>query len=418
MNKAGTISAKTFGTATTTNDERKKPKIAYAISVTSCQPNSTLVLDGAAVLGHSIHLASSRVNTNSQYDYALYAFVHVDAKSCAPILTQLGYTVLVKEGPPFRVEDIQNEELKSQIELKGCCGSKEFLKLYAYSLVEHPIVVHFDTDVAVLQPLDELFDTMLLGRDDDDDKYSYRKQHLLPSEHVMGNHTLDNDKTTRRPADFYFTRDYHQESKETHDIKQYGVQGGFFAVLPNATMLKELSQRILTERFTTKRGWSNKGYHGYWGATQIQGFLSYVYGEYYSDRAVELNRCIYNSMINDDPYNSKTGHCRTQETTCQDCRETPMDQIKTIHLTTCRKPWECPFLRPPQPLLCREAHKAWFEIRRSLEKSWNQESPKHGWNKEWTLGYCKRVDGVNARTRYYVPLVLPNSNATTTFVSQ
>jgi hypothetical protein len=389
--------AKTFGT---TNDKRA-PKIAYAISVTSCHPsNSTSVLDGAAVLGHSIHLASARVNNKTRYDYALYAFVHVDAKSCAPILTQLGYTVLLKEGPPFRVEDIQNKELQRQIELKGCCGSKEFLKLYAYSLVDHPIVVHFDTDVAVLQPLDELFDTML-GNE-------YRKQ--LPSEHVVvmgGNNNIVDNNKTRPAADFYFTRDYHQESQFTNDPQQYGVQGGFFAVIPNATMLMELSQRILTERFTTKRGWSNKGYHGYWGATQIQGFLSYVYGEYYSDRAVELNRCHYNSMVNDDPYNSKTGRCRTQEAVCQDCRETPMHQIKTIHLTTCRKPWECPFLRPPQPLLCREAHKAWFEIRRSLEESWNQESPKHGWNTEWTLGYCKKV---TARTRYYVPLVLPNAS--------
>jgi lipopolysaccharide biosynthesis glycosyltransferase len=385
----GTISAMTFGT---TND-RREPKIAYAISVTSCLPNSTSVLDGAAVLGHSIHLASARVNNNSRYDYALYAFVHVDAKSCAPILTQLGYTVLLKEGPPFRVEDIQNEQLQRQIELKGCCGSKEFLKLYAYSLVEHPIVVHFDTDVVVLQPLDQLFDTIL------GDEYS-KKQ--LPSEHVMGNNTLD--KT--RIADFYFTRDYLQGSQYTNDPQQYGVQGGFFAVLPNTTMLKELSQRLLTEQFTTTRGWSKKGHHGYWGATQIQGFLSYVYGEYYPDRAIELNRCLYNSMINDDPYHSKTGHCRTRQAICQDCRETPMDQIHTIHLTTCRKPWECPFLRAPQPLLCREAHKAWFEIRRSLEKSWNQEPPQNGWKREWTLGYCKKV---TARVRYYVPLVLPNA---------
>ena len=388
----GSISAKMFGTV----NDRREPKIAYAISVTSCHPNSTSVLDGAAVLGHSIHLASARVNKNSRYDYALYAFVHVDAKSCAPILKQLGYTVLLKEGPPFSVEDIQNEQLQRQIELKGCCGSKEFLKLYAYSLVEHPIVVHFDTDAAVLQPLDQLFDTML------GDEYSRRQ---LPSEHLMGKDTL----AKKRVADFYFTRDYHQGSQFTDDPQQYGVQGGFFALLPNATMLKELSQRLLTERFTTTRGWSNKGYHGYWGATQIQGFLSYVYGEYYPDRAVELNRCIYNSMINDDPYHSKTGHCRTQQAACQDCRETPMDQIHTIHLTTCRKPWECPFLRPPQPLLCRKAHKAWFEIRQSLEESWNQETPRNGWKTEWTLGYCKKV---TARVRHYVPMVLPNASTT------
>ena len=44
----------------------KANQIAYVISITSCRANSTNVLDGAAILGHSIHLASR----NSSYVYA------------------------------------------------------------------------------------------------------------------------------------------------------------------------------------------------------------------------------------------------------------------------------------------------------------------------------------------------------------
>jgi alpha-N-acetylglucosamine transferase len=45
----------------------------------------------------------------------------------------------------------------------GCCGEKEFLKLYSYTLTDYPIVVHLDLDSLVLQPFDDLFDSMLNG---------------------------------------------------------------------------------------------------------------------------------------------------------------------------------------------------------------------------------------------------------------
>lgn len=101
-----------------------------------------------------------------------------------------------------------------------------------------------------------------------------------------------------------------------------------------------------------------------------------------------------------------------------------IDKIMSIHLTTCRKPWDCPHLTENQhPKLCRDAHRAWFQVRQDLEKNvWNRQVPVDGWRYEWTLGYCQRPVGmarllrlVNVtmppgtpkNSRQYVPLILP-----------
>ena len=251
---------------------KTKSVIAYAISLTSCQMNST-ILDGAAILGHSIHLTSK----HSNYDYERYAFVHKqDAASCRPILQRLGWKTIVRDKLPVETDAIQDESLREAVQIKGCCGVKEFMKLYAYTLVDHPIVVHLDTDVVILKPMDELFDTMLL-------KDHYR----LPRYHLMDTHNNSDFDL----ADFYFVRDYLQGSQFTTDKSQFGVQGGFFVVKPNLTMFDELTSRLMTkETYHRKRGWSNQGHTGYWGASQIQGYLSYVYKHHYPGRAIELNR--------------------------------------------------------------------------------------------------------------------------------
>ena len=82
------------------------------------------------------------------------------AEVCALPLKELGYTLL-KRDTPVAVADIEGEFLRSKIEMNGCCGEKELIKLEAYTLVDYPIVVHLDLDVLVLKPLDSLFDLML-----------------------------------------------------------------------------------------------------------------------------------------------------------------------------------------------------------------------------------------------------------------
>jgi hypothetical protein len=129
-----------------------KPKVAYAVSVTGC---TGYLLDAAAVLRHSIHIASR----SSKYDYAMIAFVHPGAVECGVLLSKLNYEVKIRDTP-FNETEISNIDL---IDAQGatCCGFKEFLKLYSYLETSYPVVVHLDMDCIVLKPFDDVFDLML-----------------------------------------------------------------------------------------------------------------------------------------------------------------------------------------------------------------------------------------------------------------
>ena len=63
--------------------------------------------------------------------------------------------------PPVKPSEIRGEHLRKRIHKDGCCGEHEFIKLYAYTITGHPIVVHTDVDFMFYQPMDELFDAML-----------------------------------------------------------------------------------------------------------------------------------------------------------------------------------------------------------------------------------------------------------------
>jgi hypothetical protein len=165
----------------------KKTTIAYAVSVTQCDMEGLAKLqDGAAVLHQSIRLASR----DSRYDYYMVAFVHPSANECAAVLRALGYEVQIRPTP-FNDTIIQNDELALAQE-NSCCGTKEYLKLYSYLLVEFPVVVHLDLDCLVLRPLDDVFDLML------DPGFNRSR---IPIMHL---------KPTELPdrVDFVFTRDY------------------------------------------------------------------------------------------------------------------------------------------------------------------------------------------------------------------
>ena len=54
-------------------------------------------------------------------------------------------------------------ELLCRTHILGCCGEKEYLKLYAYALSEFPIVVHLNLHSLVLRPMEDLFHAMLGG---------------------------------------------------------------------------------------------------------------------------------------------------------------------------------------------------------------------------------------------------------------
>jgi hypothetical protein len=209
--------------------------IAYVVSVTSCKKRE-LVMDGASVLQHSIYLSSLRAG-QSKYDYQMIALVlDPDGKECIDILEYLNYTIHLKTVP-FSISNIRGE-FRNWANRTGCCGEKEWIKLYAYTLQQYPIVVHLDLDCLVLKPLDKLFNAMLYG-----------ERQGIPAMWL-------NDSSPDWPEtiDAFFTRDYGMIGvpgrRKPHQI---GVQGGFLVLRPNQTVFDEYIDLILegtTQRLT------------------------------------------------------------------------------------------------------------------------------------------------------------------------
>ena len=360
-----------------TNNEKPKPGllegeksgahvIAYAISLTSCgSAESPPLVDGAAVLKHSVHLSSIRnadAVKKSKYDYQMIAIIHNDAKSCQPIIEKMGYKTMLVDVP-VPVAEIQGDKLREAVHNSGCCGELEFIKLWAYTITDYPLVVHLDLDTLILQPMDDLFDAALSGSTDGIEKSVMWENEL----HKGGSEEGGNDN----PINAFFTRDYNMVKAGK---KPVGVQGGFIVLKPSHDVFEEF-RGIIREGNYDGRGWGGLGY-AFYGSMTFQGIIPYYYDAIHPGTAVELNRCIYNTMA-DNPRDQETvndvvsGKCRDGRDVCEDCRERGIEEIVTAHFTLCQKPWSClPHGEDMlQHRLCRKLFAEWYRIRADWELS-------------------------------------------------
>jgi len=365
--------------------------IAYAVSVTGC--GSDPITEGAAVLKHSIHRASIQNAGNDdsvgRYDYKMYAIYHPNARSCAMPLEKLGYTLLERETP-VAVKDIKGDFLRKKIVNNGCCGEKELIKLEAYTLTDHPIVVHLDLDTLVLKPMDALFDLMLGTRLD-----------------ASGMDIMWPDEPLPKQIDAYFTRDYNMVGPGT---KYKPVQGGLLVLRPSMESYKEFVDIVREGDFRQGKGWGGK-VGPFYGSMTFQGIIPYFYDVLHPGRTVELNRCIYNQMC-DNPRTKPTvndvvnGDCRDGRDDCEDCRSRPVTDVVTTHFTLCQKPWLC--LSHTQDIiqhrLCRKLHHEWFRIRSDLEVSLQRSAFGTGtYDKDQFFGFCS-----GSGTKGYQRIQLPS----------
>lgn len=144
-------------------------------------------------------------SSGSKYDYKMYAIVHSKlASHCSRPLAALGYEVLLRDVP-VNVSDIRGEYLRRTVHREYCCGADEFLKLYAYTITDHPIVVHTDIDFMYHRPMDDLYDAMLLSVESED---GISARSRIEMEYPNDDPRVENVMPTNIEA--YLTRDYHQ----------------------------------------------------------------------------------------------------------------------------------------------------------------------------------------------------------------
>lgn len=160
-------------------------------------------------------------------------------------------------------------------------------------------------------------------------------------------------------------------------------------VRPSVARFEEL-RAIIRKGDFTNRGWGNSGIGNFWGGQTVQGILAYFYHTVHPEDGQELNRCIYNCMV-DNPYRAGTTRCLDGHETCEDCRLQLVDNVASAHFTICQKPWTCSFHNNPRNMaLCTDLHDKWFRVRDDFEKSLNLDTSYRAKNTRYknSLGMC------------------------------
>lgn len=171
-----------------------------------------------------------------------------------PVLKRLGYIPLVRDTP-VNISDIPKTSwYRHHVEGENCCGSKEFIKLYAYTLTDYPVVVHWDLDVAVLQPLDDLFDAMIFPASSKEGRAARRNLAIQQPYH----------QKLPEQIDAFFTRDI-TSARPWEEIT--AIQGGFVVARPSMEHFELYKEFILEANYTAGRGpgsgWGGLGYGGF-----------------------------------------------------------------------------------------------------------------------------------------------------------
>jgi hypothetical protein len=301
---------------------------------------------------------------------------------------------------------------------------QEYLKLYSYLLLDYPVVVHLDLDTIVLKSMDQVFDMMTA----ETSSRTQRQQFALESSMWYKNATSSLLSAMPKRIDFMFTRDYNMVDPPNLQVHQMGVQGGFLLVRPSQQDFDAMLNLILDggDGYTLGYGWGGKGESavgGFYGAGTIQGLASYYYGSIWNfTRSVELNRCYYNTMVdNPHSFNARLNKtlCTTLEPdlSCQNCRHTPLEEVYTAHFTVCGKPEWCAVLKPNDGKggrLCMELFREWHRMRLSLEMDWIQKFPNyvpelaHVNASESYDMYLRSFFQGHCRDGHYIPLKIPN----------
>jgi len=435
---ASSLSSPPLDEQSSHSDSEPPIKVAYAISLIECTDNhksgqSSIagLVDASLVLRHSIHQNSVRnPSSGSKYDYEMFAIIHRQAESCAPVLQKAGFTTVIRD-PPLQTSEIRGNFLRKKIHTALCCGIDEFVKLYAFVLPgDNPVVVHLDIDYIIAKPMDAVIDSMMGNT-------SELTRSKVEREYTNDPWPIEDGS----PVEAMITRDYHSAGAPG---RKAGFQAGFWVLKPSQThfhaVLDVVREGNYVEGFSRENGWGSLGYGGFVGAMAMQGLMAYYYDVIAPGTSVELNNCRYNSVA---ATVRKKGLCqRDGGKVCEDCMTTAIEDIYSIHYTACRKPWSCINRRTddktntfhrkysiPVNIVnydhCMDALKVWHDVRRDLEvklyaltKDDDIKKGRQGsYNLEFFLGHCAedqskgylRIAGGNPETLERIPELYKNS---------
>merc|ERR1712060_419654 len=199
-------------------------------------------LDSAAALAQSV------LEAKSEFKLDLLAILSPEVINVRPALRRIGYRI-VEKPLPVELSEIKNKQLVKELEVDGCCGPWEYLKLWAWTLDEYDRVLQVDADVHFHRNFDDLF------------KYNTT---LLWTHGALGGSEVMN--------------------------------GGFLVVRPNRQHFDDMVSIVRGGDWRENTGWLGKCCWTYGGRT-IQGLVPAYYIHIILRDHYEIDRCRYNNMV-------------------------------------------------------------------------------------------------------------------------
>ena len=109
-------------------------------------------------------------------------------------------------------------------------------------------------------------------------------------------------------------------------------------VRPDVAIFEEMIEIVRVGDFKKGKGWGGTGIGNWWGGATFQGLVPYYYFKVASKHnpAVEVDRCIYNQMVDREIAPPSRGPPFVGQV---HCRRVPLVEIKNVHFTLCQVGW-------------------------------------------------------------------------------
>mmetsp|Transcript_25490 Transcript_25490/g.42382 ORF Transcript_25490/g.42382 Transcript_25490/m.42382 type:complete len:677 (+) Transcript_25490:80-2110(+) len=361
--------------------EEIPPKnINFVISILECPdldqhgvkenaPPNELFYDMISTLKYSLCDADEdTVIDGEKYSTTFQALIPSDAGDCMGTNGEPFDRVKVLEdlkigvkliGSPVDRESISSDCLRANVD--SDVGVKDLIKLRAFNMTAHEVVVLVDYTTFVLQPLGATIGEFV--------------------------------KSSAKVA---YAEDYTPWGTTPSDNKS-GVNSGFIMIKPSQLEFDSIVNMYKNTPYDCGggTGWASSGVGGFPGAMGTSGILKHYYNQKPAgEKPTILNKCSYN---NDATYHLADGVCRDGKGNCENCQGTASSNIVVAKLTdeVCGKPFACPDKSWPTGHICDKIHQRWFENRVSYEDNHlnggNRAQRDGTFRTNINLGFCEKA---------------------------
>jgi len=287
----------------------------------------------------------------AEMEYSMHALIHPMATECpisegsdvtydrVKLLKSLNYRVEILGHPITETKLFEANQIHIKDNIESDIGIRDTIKLHAWSMTTHRVVVLMDYETMIDQPIDAEIDMLLAS--DSIGMYLHSKP----------------DETTGAA----------------------GVDTGFMIIKPSEDEFNNIVDSYLNTPYDPVSGWDGQGYNNFKGGLGLSGFLAYYFANH--SGYVPIDRCTYAHTADEDCLGTLPFQNRKATTMLKD---------------VCGNPRNCPYSHPlwadDKKEACAQLHRQYFSYRNIFEEKYfskENKQPRIGLFKQDSfLGYC------------------------------